>query len=133
MYHLETHSISVDVLPCYLGERSNPDMKYYFFMYSVQIKNNGSVPCRLLRRHWLIRDGRQREETVDGDGVVGEQPLLLPGETYSYRSACPLRTRTGSMRGHYIFEDELGNEFKVQIPLFFLREEDETQLNSTIC
>ena len=121
MYSQITHDILVEVTPKFVLERSNFELRYYFFAYAVRIENLSSHWCRLMRRRWIIRDGSGEEEHVVGDGVVGETPVLLPGEVYSYTSACPLRTPTGSMRGGYEFVSENGEKFFVKVPLFFLR------------
>jgi len=121
MYSEVTHDILVEVAPVYVPERSNRDLKYYFFAYTIRIENLGTHTVQLLRRHWIIRDGQTHEEHVVGDGVVGEQPVLAPGESFTYTSACPLRTPTGNMRGLYEMIDESRHRFKVAIPVFFLR------------
>ena len=121
MYAEVTHDILVEVAPVYVPERSNRDLKYYFFAYTIRIENLGPHTVQLLRRHWVIRDGQNHEEHVMGDGVVGEQPVLTPGESFTYTSACPLRTPTGNMRGTYEMIDELRHRIKVAIPVFFLR------------
>jgi ApaG protein len=121
MYAQATNNILVEVSPVYVPERSNRDLKYFFFAYTIRIENIGTRICQILRRHWVIRDGHGHEEHVVGDGVVGEQPLLAPGESFTYTSACPLRTPTGSMRGTYEMLDDERHPFKVAIPLFFLR------------
>jgi ApaG protein len=81
------------------------------------------MPCQLLRRKWIIVDGRGHKEIIEGDGVVGEQPHLNPGENYQYSSYCPLKTPSGSMRGSFFFADSNGEEFEVKVPLFFLRQD----------
>ncbi|MCA2960384.1 MAG: Co2+/Mg2+ efflux protein ApaG [Silvanigrellales bacterium] len=121
MYAQATNKILVEVSPVFIPERSNRDLKYYFFAYTVRIENLGNRTCQLLRRHWVIRDGHGHQDHVLGDGVVGEQPLLAPGESFTYTSACPLRTPSGSMRGTFEMIDEAKQTFKVAIPLFFLR------------
>lgn len=121
MYSQVSNSILVEVAPVYVPERSNRELKYYFFAYTIRIENLGRHTCQLLRRHWVIRDGNGHEEHVVGDGVVGEQPVLAPGESFTYTSACPLRTPTGNMRGIYEMVDEEKHRFKVTIPVFFLR------------
>jgi ApaG protein len=121
MYSQVTHGIKVNVSPLYVPERSNRDLRYFFFAYTVFLENMGAESCQLLRRHWVIRDGSGHEEHVFGEGVVGEQPHLAPGETFTYTSACPLRTPTGSMRGVYEMVRESGQKIKVPVPVFFLR------------
>jgi ApaG protein len=121
LYAEVSHDILIEVAPVYVPERSNRDLKYYFFAYTIRIENVGSRTCQILRRHWVIRDGNGHEEHVVGDGVVGEQPFISPGEIFTYTSACPLRTPTGNMRGIYEMIDDERTRFKVAIPLFFLR------------
>lgn len=121
MYSETTNEIEVSVQPFYVEERSKPDLSYFFYAYQVQIINRGTVPLQIVERHWIITDGHGHVEEVTGEGVVGLQPLLGPGETFEYTSACPLRTPTGNMRGSYILKDDEGKRTNVAIPLFFLR------------
>ncbi len=114
-------NFSVEVIPEYVPERSNPEMDYYFYAYTVTVRNLGSETCQLIDRHWIIRDGEKRVEHIRGEGVIGEKPVLVSGESFSYTSFCPLRTSTGSMRGSYGFLNSKGERFEVSIPLFFLR------------
>jgi ApaG protein len=104
-----THKIRVQTESFYVPERSDPRNLLYFFAYRIRITNEGPSPVRLTSRHWIITDGHGQVEEVRGAGVVGEQPRLAPGETFEYTSACPLRTRFGSMRGAYqmVREDKL--------------------------
>lgn len=122
MYLEVTRGIQVEVEPSYLPERSEPKESYYFFAYRVRIKNASETPAQLLSRHWIITDGNGRVEHVQGPGVVGEQPLLMPGQEFEYTSFCPLPTPTGNMRGTYQMTSGDGTLFDVVIPLFFLRE-----------
>ncbi len=114
--------IKVEVQPSYVREQSDPAQSYYYFAYRVRIINEGGVPLKLMRRHWIIKDAFGQMEEVTGDGVVGQQPLLKPGETFEYSSFCPLSTPTGSMSGKYYMKDEKGVEIEVEIPLFILSE-----------
>lgn len=120
-YFEDTEEIRVEVWPSYVPEKSDPDKSYFFYAYTVKITNLGSERLRLLRRHWIIRNGRGREEHIQGDGVVGERPILSQGESFKYTSFCPLETATGNMRGKYEFCDDEGRSFWVKIPLFFFR------------
>jgi ApaG protein len=120
-YCEDTEDIRVEVWPCYVPEKSDPEKNYFFFAYTVKITNLGQGKLRLLRRHWIIRNGKGREEHIQGDGVVGEKPILLQGENFRYTSFCPLETPTGNMRGKYEFCDDHGHSFWVKIPLFFFR------------
>lgn len=110
--------IQVRVRARYLPEQSGPGRQV--FAYGVVISNGSSRPAQLLRRYWRILDGHDQLREVHGDGVVGEQPRLLPGDEFSYSSGAVLETRTGTMEGHYIFCDDEGEEFQVPIPLFLL-------------
>jgi ApaG protein len=114
------HDIRVQVRSEYLPDQSNPAESRYVFAYHVTISNEGSQPARLLTRHWVIMDGEARTQEVRGDGVVGEQPRLAPGETYEYTSGTVLDTPVGSMHGSYGMIDETGQPFDAAIPAFTL-------------
>ncbi len=118
-----THEIEVTALPAYVPEKSSPERNYYFFAYKIKIRNQGKDPVQLTHRHWIITDGRGTIDEVDGEGVVGDKPLINPGEMYEYVSACPLSTPTGNMRGAFTMIRSDGERFDVNIPLFFLRTE----------
>ncbi len=121
MYKATTQSIEVEVEPTYLPEHSAPDTNRYVWAYAVTIRNNGDVPVRLRRRHWTITDSNGDVQEVDGVGVVGEQPLLEPGEAFSYTSGCPLTTPSGFMVGQYQMErTDDGSTFLVDVPPFAL-------------
>lgn len=122
MYRETTKDIEIEAYPEFIREESRPEAGYFFFAYRIRIKNAGAVPTQLVSRHWVITDGRGTVREVVGDGVVGKQPKLMPGEEFEYTSFCPLPTPTGNMRGTYEMVDENGNQFKVRIPLFFLRD-----------
>ena len=92
----------------------------YGFAYTVTITNTGDVAAQLISRHWIISDARGHTEEVKGLGVVGQQPLLRPGESFQYTSGCRLRTASGTMHGHYFCVAEDGTRFEVEIPLFVL-------------
>lgn len=94
----------------------------WFFLYTVRISNHGAETVRLISRHWIIRDANGEIEEVRGPGVVGDQPVLAPGESYQYTSGCPLPTPFGSMRGSYQMVAESGTEFDAEIAEFVLRE-----------
>ncbi|MDX1593548.1 MAG: Co2+/Mg2+ efflux protein ApaG [Gammaproteobacteria bacterium] len=104
----------------YLPEQSDPAESRFAFAYTITIRNAGEVTATLLRRHWLITDADGHEETVDGDGVIGHQPTLAPGEVFEYTSGAVLRTPVGSMQGHYAMSAEDGTEFRAPIPVFGL-------------
>jgi ApaG protein len=118
MYHQITQGIRVTVMPVYIDERSDPEQNRYFWAYRVVIFNDGKRSIQVVSRHWIITDANGRTEEVRGRGVVGEQPILRPGDSFEYTSGCPLTTSSGFMRGTYTVVDEGGEEFKIAIPLF---------------
>ncbi len=115
-----TRGVRVEVQSDYLPERSDPDQSYYFFVYYVRLINEGDEPVQLLRRQWIITDADGHTEQVSGLGVVGEQPLLDPGQSFEYTSFCPLRTTMGTMHGHYTMVTRDGEEFPAVIDPFTL-------------
>jgi ApaG protein len=115
-----TRGITVRVSVSYLPEQSEPRRGRWFWAYHVRIENEGAQPVQLLTRHWVITDGRGARHTVEGEGVVGEQPLIEPGASYDYVSGCPLATPTGAMQGSYQVVAEDGSRFEVAIPRFAL-------------
>jgi ApaG protein len=117
-----TNNIRVEVESNYAAERSQPFQNQWFFHYTVRISNEGDDTVQLLSRHWLITDGTGHVEEVRGPGVVGEQPVLSPGESFEYTSGCPLKTSTGSMRGTYQMITEDGTHFDIEIAPFNLAE-----------
>lgn len=117
-----TRGIRVSVVSEYMPERSRPSAKQWFFTYTITIANEGSEVVQLRTRHWIITDGDGQVEEVHGDGVVGEQPVLGPGQTFSYTSGCPLPTPFGTMRGTYRMVSQRGEEFDVRIAEFTLSE-----------
>lgn len=120
-YSEVTRDILVEVRPQYLEHESRPEISQFLFSYNVTIFNQSHKTLQLISRHWIITDGNGKVEEVKGPGVIGEQPILKPGQSHSYQSFCPLRTPTGNMRGTYqmlTIEDE---RFDIKIPLFFLR------------
>jgi len=120
MYTATTRSIQVSVEPFYLAEQSEPDRERWVFGYRVRIENGGLETVQLLTRHWRITDGHGRVVEVRGEGVVGEQPLLEPGESFQYTSGTPLPTPTGIMAGSYQMVTDRGERFDVTIPAFSL-------------
>lgn len=114
------YEFTVTAAPKYLAEHSDPDANQYVFAYTITVHNTGEVRAKLLSRHWVITDGEGRVEEVRGDGVVGEQPVLAPGEAFRYTSGCPLETPVGSMRGTYHCVAEDGTLFEAKIPEFVL-------------
>jgi ApaG protein len=116
----ETQGIVVRVSVSYLPEQSEPTRGRWFWAYHIRIENSGPVTVQLLTRHWIITDGRGARHTVEGEGVVGEQPLIEPGASFDYVSGCPLSTPTGHMQGSYHMIGEDGSAFDVAIPKFAL-------------
>ena len=114
------YQFRVEVEPRFLPEQSAPTQGIYSFAYTITITNSGEVPAQLISRHWVIGNSAGEVEEVKGLGVVGQQPLLKPGEAFQYTSGCRLRTPSGSMEGHYFFVAEDGERFEVQIPPFML-------------
>jgi ApaG protein len=110
----------VEVEPQFLPEQSEPAQDLYSFAYTITITNTGEVPAQLISRHWIIANALGQIEEVKGLGVVGQQPLLKPGEAFQYTSGCRLRTATGSMQGSYFCVAEDGERFEVEIPVFEL-------------
>jgi ApaG protein len=120
MYTTITHDIQVTALPDFLMERSDPAQDVYCWSYTIEIANLGRRRVQLLTRHWVIIDANGRKEEVRGPGVVGEQPVLEPGETFRYSSSCPLATPSGMMKGSYRMVDDAGATFDVEVPAFSL-------------
>ncbi len=120
MYSAVTQDIQITVLPEFVPERSNADQAMFFWAYTVEIANQSEKTVQLTARHWKITDGNGRLEEVQGPGVVGEQPILKPGETFRYTSGSNLTTPSGIMTGAYRMVDENGEEFDAQIPVFSL-------------
>jgi ApaG protein len=114
-----TGAVTVRIAPRFLSEHSDPASGRWVWSYHVRIENHGAEPVQLLRRHWTITDGEGRVSEIDGEGVVGEQPLIAPGGSFDYVSGCPLPTPRGAMSGHYLMESQ-GRCFDVQIPSFTL-------------
>ncbi len=120
MYSETTQSIRVSVEPFFVDEQSAPERNRYVFGYKVVIENHGSSTVQLISRHWQITDGLGRSFEVRGEGVVGEQPSLQPGQCFEYTSGTPLHTPTGFMAGSYVMQGEDGYFFDVRIPTFSL-------------
>ena len=120
---LSTHNkyeIVVKVLSEYLSDQSEPEDEHFVFAYHVMIENRGSLPAQLISRHWIITDGDQKVEEVMGEGVVGEKPLIPPGETFQYTSGAVIRTPVGAMHGSYRLVAADGTTFDASIPPFTL-------------
>lgn len=119
-YTAETRGIRVSVRPFYLDSQSEPDENRYVWAYKVQIKNTGAEIVQLRNRYWRITDARGAVKEVRGAGVVGEQPVLRPGETFEYTSGTPLSTESGIMTGVYEMHTAAGEIFEAEIPAFSL-------------
>ena len=120
MYRQVTNEIAVSVEPIYLDGQSVPDESRYVWAYRIVIENNSGNTVQLQSRYWRIVDGNGRVEEVRGPGVVGEQPILNPGDSYTYSSGCPLTTPSGTMVGRYQMRGEDGRQFEIGIPAFSL-------------
>ena len=120
MYQEITRGIRVSVNPTYLEGQSDPSQGHYVWAYQVTIANEGPETVQLLTRHWKITDGRGQLHEVQGPGVVGEQPVLKPGESFEYTSGTPLSTPSGIMAGSYQMTDAEGRTFEAVIPAFSL-------------
>lgn len=115
-----TRGITVRTSVSYLPEQSEPARGRWFWAYHIRIENEGEMAVQLLTRHWIITDGRGARHSVEGEGVVGEQPMIEPGASFDYVSGCHLSTPTGSMQGSYHMQGEDGSAFDVAIPKFGL-------------
>ena len=114
------YEFSVTVRPQFVPEHSDPDEDKFLFAYTVTIRNTGDIAAQLISRHWIITDANNKVEEVQGLGVVGEQPVLKPGESFEYTSGCPIETPVGSMRGSYQCVAADGTRFDAPIPEFVL-------------
>ena len=114
------YDISVMAKTQYISEQSAPDSDRYVFAYTITVTNKGELPAKLLSRHWLITDANCKVQEVRGEGVVGEQPHIMPGESYQYTSAALLETPVGCMQGTYQMRADDGVEFDALIPVFNL-------------
>jgi ApaG protein len=115
-----TDGVTVRVSVSYLPEQSEPERGRWFWAYHIRLENEGTETVQLLTRHWVITDGRGARHSVEGEGVVGEQPVIEPGASFDYVSGCPLATPTGAMQGSYQMVREDGAVFAVEIPRFSL-------------
>jgi ApaG protein len=125
MYSATTHSIVITVEPYYLDDESEPHDHRYVWAYKVKIENRGDQTVKLKRRYWRITDAVGRTQEVRGEGVVGEQPVLEPGQSFEYTSGTPLATSSGIMVGQYYMETNDGRGLEVEIPAFSLDTPDE--------
>lgn len=120
-YDATTETVTVSVRPVYLDDKSEVVERRFVFAYFVRIENHGDDEVQLLRRRWEITDASGHVQEVEGDGVIGRQPIIFPGETHEYHSFCVLRTFEGTMEGTYLMQREGGARFRAQIPRFYLR------------
>ncbi len=121
MYRRTTRDIRITVRPLFLDEQSDPEEDHYVWAYQVTIDNEGARTIQLMRRHWVITEASGLVREVEGDGVVGEQPILKPGAAFQYTSGCPLNAPSGFMRGSYTMRlVDTEETFKVEIPAFSL-------------
>jgi ApaG protein len=118
-----TRGIRVDVAPQYLREQSDPDAGKFVFSYRIRVTNEGAVAAQLVSRHWIIVDADGERHDVRGEGVVGQQPLLGPGQSFEYSSYCPLETPWGTMEGTYAFRTDDGATFDAVVARFYLAAE----------
>ncbi len=116
----EKNKILVEATPHFIPGQSAPDQGRYVFAYTITITNAGAVPAKLLTRHWLITDANGKTQEVRGDGVIGEQPHLKPGETFRYTSGAMIETPVGTMQGEYTMRSDDGDNFSALIPRFTL-------------
>ena len=117
---MSKYQFRVEVSPRFLAEQSAPEQGLYMFSYTVKIANVGALPAQLISRTWNVNDANGHTERIKGLGVVGQQPLLRPGESFQYSSGCRLRTGSGTMHGSYFFVAEDATRFEAEIPLFVL-------------
>lgn len=120
MAESKKYQIGVAVATQFLEDQSDPASDRFVFAYTVTLTNTGTMPAQLISRHWLITDANQGEQEVRGLGVIGQQPLLAPGESFEYTSGCSLATAVGTMRGSYQMVAEDGSQFEAEIPEFTL-------------
>ncbi len=119
-YAAQTEALRVTVRPVWLETQSEPLAGKFTFAYFVEITNEGLAEVQLLRRHWFIRDAAGHIEEIEGEGVIGQQPVIAPGATHRYNSYCVLRTFTGAMEGTYLMQRPSGERFRITIPRFDL-------------
>ena len=120
MYTATTRNITVRVQPQFLAEQSDPVTDQYVWLYTIKIENGGTEAVQLLNRHWIITNAVGHVEEVQGPGVIGEQPVLQPGDSFQYTSGCPLRTPSGMMVGTYEMVGPGDERFDIDIPAFSL-------------
>ncbi|MGY1425596.1 Co2+/Mg2+ efflux protein ApaG [Lysobacter sp. A289] len=120
MEHRTDYAFDIQVATRYLDDQSEPEQDRFVFAYTIQIRNSGAVPAQLISRRWLITDANNKVQQVEGEGVVGEQPWLRPGEGFEYTSGAVLETDLGTMEGSYAMVADDGTHFDVPVPVFTL-------------
>jgi len=120
MEKIDPNSIDIQTQVNYLSEQSDEAGNRFVFSYTITITNQGNVPAKLISRHWIITDANHHVQEVRGQGVVGEQPLLKPSQSFEYTSGTVLATQVGTMRGSYQMQSEDGEQFDIEIPQFVL-------------
>jgi len=126
-FRTESQGIVITVVPKLSSEETQPERSIFVYRYTVRIQNDSSDTVQLLNRHWIIKDSLGNTEEVRGEGVVGNKPILGPGQEFTYSSYCPLKTPIGSMEGHYEMKRPNGSLFRAEIGEFFLK--DPTLIN----
>ncbi len=129
-FYRESYGIRITVRPLYLREQSEPAAGHFVFAYFIRIENVGKDPARLISRRWLIHDSTGDDTEVEGDGVVGEQPLISPGDVHEYQSFCILKSGEGYMEGHYNFVRPDSTTFRGEVPRFVLSVSESPSLPS---
>jgi ApaG protein len=129
---MSAYQVQIDVSPQYVADQSQPLQDVYAFAYTVTVTNTGKFPVQLISRHWIIQDEKGHSDEVKGLGVVGQQPLLRPGEAFQYTSACRLRAASGTMHGSYFFVAEDGHRFDAPIGKFVLDASGGTSAGRTL-
>jgi ApaG protein len=119
-YEKETNGVTIRVTPRFLDDESSPRESRYVWAYAIEIQNHNDHPVQLLTRHWRILDRNGGVQEVDGEGVVGQTPVIEPGESFEYSSGAPLPAPSGVMQGHYTFSNGCGEDMSVPIPTFSL-------------
>lgn len=128
MYRAVTQNIEIKVAPRFLVDQSKPEEHQFFWSYTIEITNLGEETVQLISRHWKITDGMGRLHEVKGAGVIGQQPVIAPGDSFRYTSGCPLETPEGIMAGSYQMLSETGRSFNVEVPAFSLDSSTEKRL-----
>jgi len=129
---MSAYQVQIDVLPQYVADQSQPLQDVYAVAYTVTVTNTGKFPVQLISRHWIIQDEKGHSDEVKGLCVVGQQPLLRPGEAFQYTSACRLRAASGTMHGSYFFVAEDGHRFDAPIGKFVLDASGSTSAGRTL-